>query len=647
MPPTDYRPPSTGYRLPSTGVLWRTLRPLRWSQLGYLALRRILWRGKSPAIWEAPVELRRLAASIWFAEWEPTAARHMLATREFTFLNRTVGGAQAIPWNDANLPKLWLFHLNYCDFLNVQFSLPADATALEAAIEIALDWKRCNTQGTEAGWEPYPIALRVVNWLKLLVRQAEEIRKRPSPPLSRPTPSRLGEEVPNALQIILHSIAQQTATLELRLEKDRLANHLLKNIKALLFAGALLETPASPRWWSTGARLLEHELDEQILPDGGHFERSPMYHAQVLEDLLEIQTLATATNQSLACADRLAHTTRKMADFLRGILHADGEIPFFNDAALGMARPAADLLAVTGADGRSAASDEPEVALFPETGYGVLRHRAWASSLVFDCGPLGPDYQPGHGHCDVLSYELALHGRRVIVNTGTSTYDRNGDRLYERSTAAHNTVRVDGEDQAEIWASFRVGRRPRVGKLEQGSSGPYHWLRGEHFGYQHRGVVHARLIAFRADGVWLVADLLKGRGTHRWESFIHLHPAVQVECRADLPSARVDGIRGATLRFTATSDGDKDPRRADNAALCVAYSLVANGAGEFELLDRWYAEEFGKRLSSKVLCWKQEGEIPVVISYVLAPEGVALPQVTGDPAGAAIEIDGLRLAFAT
>src|SRR5207237_3863965 len=87
-------------------------------------------------------------------------------------------------------------------------------------------------------------------------------------------------------------VGPQALALEARLETHLLANHLMKNIKALMFAGALLGAPESSRWWAKGEKLLKRELAEQILADGGHFERSPMYHAEALEDLLDIRTLA-------------------------------------------------------------------------------------------------------------------------------------------------------------------------------------------------------------------------------------------------------------------------------------------------------------------------------------------------------------------
>jgi hypothetical protein len=606
-------------------LIYRTLRPLRFSQLGCLVMRRMLRRRSPAAKLGTPVDLRHFAGKWPFPDWDAAAAKKMLATREFTFLNQTVRchsaiprstrerefeipdseGRNAIPWNDRRYPKLWLYHLNYCDFLNARFALPEEERLLNSAVDIALDWRRQNARGTEVGWEPYALSVRIVNWLKFLARYGPRVE------LLRGT---------TTLRALLQSVGNQAATLEWRLEKDLLGNHLLKNIKALLFAGAFLETPRSSRWWAEGEKLLRQELDEQILPDGGHFERSPMYHVQVLEDLADIERLCAYTGRRLRCADLLARKGRSMARLLKGLVHPDGAIPLFNDSALGGSRPASDLLA------RSSVKEieAPTVTLFPHTGYGVIRDGERGSALIFDCGPLGPDYQPGHGHCDVLSYELSLHGQRVVVDSGVSTYEATLERIHERSTAAHNTLRIDSEDQAEVWASFRVGRRPKVGRLEGGTAGPFHYVGGEHYAYQHRGVVHVRRIALMSGGVWVVIDLLKGRGHHRAESFIHFHPLVGARALAAAPGAAKTAPQHRWLLDS----------------IYQTYSLVAYGAGEFSLYQSWYAEEFGNRQRSNVLRWTWEGNIPWIMAYAFVPEGIPTPKIVGDARNHTVDING-------
>lgn len=599
---------------PTAATYWRTLRHLRWSQVGYLALRRVIPRSTSPAVLRSPVSLHPLPASWPFLEWQPEASRKMLTTLEFTFLNKTVDGNGFMPWNDRRHARLWLYHLNYFDFLNVDLALPEDETALRSALEITLNWRVHNSKGSEVGWEPYALSVRIVNGLKFLVRHLRSLQV-------------LGLET--EAKTLIESLGMQAATLERRLEKDLRGNHLLKNIKALLFAGAMLDTRLSARWRAEGQRLLEQELDEQILPDGGHFERSPMYHSQILEDLTEIRFLYDAMGLRLACAELLRQKIDSMARFLRAILHPDSEISLFNDSALDPARPTRQLLAMTESPESTPVDREPLAIVFPESGYGVIRSAEARSTLIFDCGTLGPDYQPGHGHCDLLSYELSLGGQRVVVDTGVSTYEPGPERSYERSTAAHNTVRVDGEEQAEIWASFRVGRRPRVGELRGGSDGPFHFLRGEHHAYQRLGVRHTRTIVFHPPDTWIVADLLHGSGSHLLESFLHFHPRVHLD--------PVD-------ENTKISEGPALRRWAVECS-CQVYLLTAYGDGEFDIGKSWYAERFGDRQPSTVLRRTCKGAIPTGMIHMYTPMGTAPPNLAADWPGRSIEIEGRRISL--
>ena len=356
-----------------------------------------------------------------------------------------------------------------------------------------------------------------------------------------------------------------------------------------------------------------------------------------------------------------------MAQFLRGILHPDGEIPLFNDSVLGGARAPAELLAMaelcvvawasrplsrerpapagtaragcprpSGRDAYATSfssthcavvEGESRVSLFPDTGYAVIKSPESRSTLIFDCGALGPDYQPGHGHCDVLSYELSLHGQRVVVDTGVNTYEPGPERSYERSTTAHNTVRIDGEEQAEIWASFRVGRRPRVGRIRGGSDGALPFVAGEHDGYRRLGVVHTRTIVLLRPDTWIVADLLGGSGTHRVESFLHFHPTVCVEALGGL----IGHIAGLSIRGWKVEFADQ------------SYLLAAYGAGQFDLRQSWYSERFGGRQSSTALRWAWQGILPAGMISVFAPMGSSLPHIAVDWSEKLIEIDGREI----
>jgi uncharacterized heparinase superfamily protein len=362
----------------------------------------------------------------------------MLGPETFRFLNETHAAAGPGTWNDPVREKLWLYNLHYFDDLN------AVGASARAAWHRALlgRWVAENLPGCGNGWEPYPTSLRIVNWIKWTLA---------------------GNALPADC---LHSLAVQARWLSRRLEYHLLGNHLFANAKALAFAGAFYVGPEARHWRRLGQRLLAREMTEQVLSDGGHFERSPMYHALLLEDVLDLINLAGAYPGTFAprdlalCRDK----AEAMLDWLAAMCHPDGDIGFFNDAAFGIAPSLRELVdygrrlgvpsSVAGAGSRR------QVKWLRESGY--VRLEAGPAVALLDLAPIGPDYLPGHAHADTLSFELSLFGQRVIVNGGTSRYGSGPERLAERGTAAHSTVQIDGADSSEVWGGFRVARRART-----------------------------------------------------------------------------------------------------------------------------------------------------------------------------------------
>jgi len=233
--------------------------------------------------------------------------------------------------------------------------------------------------------------------------------------------------------------------------------------------------------------------------------------------------------------------------------------------------------------------------------------------LILDCGPLGPNYQLGHGHCDLLSFELSLQGKRVIVDTGTSTYEAGIERHYERSTAAHNTIRIDGEEQAELWSSYRVGRHPRVGFIQGGNIGRFPFLRGEHYAYGRRKVIHCRTVVRQPNDCWIILDYLYGTGSHKLESFIHLHPAIQVEQR--------------DFDCLLFSSSDR-------------YLLTAYGVDEFRVRQSYYCPGYGVRQTRAVIQCSRQGRLPMTLGFILKPAEAAPPKIQFRR-DKAVEIDGV------
>ncbi|MEB2353213.1 MAG: alginate lyase family protein [Burkholderiaceae bacterium] len=456
----------------------------------------------------------------------------MTGPARFRFLSVERELAAPADWNRADWPRLWRYNLHYFD------DLAAEGAADRASWHCALieRWIADNPPGRGTGWEPYPVSLRIVNWIKWGLADGGG----PCVEQARLSPA------------AVHSLAVQARWLRGRVERHLLGNHLWANAKALVFAGAFFDVGEAARWRDEGLALLHRELREQILPDGGHFERSPMYHATLLEDLLDLMQLA-ARWPGLVADPELAPwraTAQRMLRWLRVMTHPDGGIAFFNDAAFEVAP---DLAALedyaANACGLAHASDasfgdqgsrvvslpepepsiatlrdsDPSIAALPDSGY--VRLQAGPAVLIADVGAIGPDYLPGHAHADTLAFELSLHGRRAIVNSGTSTYEADAERLRQRGTAAHNTVVVDSADSSEVWSSFRVARRARPMNVQWGSDpdGTL-WLRAAHDGYLRLPgkVIHHREWRLRP-GSLRVVDRLEGRFASA-EARFHLHP---------------------------------------------------------------------------------------------------------------------------
>jgi uncharacterized heparinase superfamily protein len=204
--------------------------------------------------------------------------------------------------------------------------------------------------------------------------------------------------------------------------------------------------------------------------------------------------------------------------------HSDGRIAFFNDATFDVA-PGLKTLT----DYAERLAIKPERLPLGDSGY--IRLENDYSVVVFDAASIGPDYQPGHGHADTLSFELAHHGKRVVVNSGTSTYEAGAERQRQRGTAAHNTVRIDGFDQSEVWASFRVARRAYPFDVRTDNKS---FVEAAHDGYRRlkSPVILRRRLELRGDGL-TVTDMVEGTGEHEVEIFFHFHPSVEPEITLD------------------------------------------------------------------------------------------------------------------
>ncbi len=479
-------------------------------------------------------------------------ARQSGSELQACFLNIAYPLALPVDWRAPGLVELQAMNLHYMEYLEA-----VDDVAFAALVE---DWISRNPVGRSGswriGWNSFVISLRALVWMQQLALHRDRLS-------------------PETLAGMHASLAVQLRFLERHLELDIGGNHLIKNAKTLLWGGHYFTGAEAQRWRDQAERLLAREVNEQILPDGMHYERSPGYHLQVLSDLLECWSLAS---DSLRRAVRPA--LERMLQVAADLTHPDGLPSLFNDGGLNMTYSTSECLAV--ADALGFGTPVPRAALsLPQAGYFGLR--SGTDYLLVDCGPVGPDHLPAHGHGDALAFEWTLGGQRLVVDAGVFEYERGPWRDLARATRSHNTVTLDDLDQSEFWAAFRVGRRARARVEHLQLSDLELRLTGSHDGYRHLpgSPRHRRSFVAAGDGLEVRDEIEGGRGQVALARLL-LHPSVTVETKG----------RGAVLRLgTEVLELESDQPVA--------------------LTDAWWFPDFGVRQPTRCL----------VIEYGPAPCG--------------------------
>lgn len=425
---------------------------------------------------------------------------------ELQFLNRVRQLRKSdgsIDWRPEELKtgtRLWLLNLHYTEFLE---GLPADEAG-----RVILDWIR-QVKPFEQGywldnWNSYSLSIRVVVWMQQLAARDLVINM-------------------DEKDLIKGSLIAQIRFLRKNLELDICGNHLIKNIKALLWASAFFDDKESEQWSALGLHLLRRELKEQILADGMHFELSPTYHNQVFADLLDCYTAMKDTPER----NSLGHLLDKMAQVSIDFCHPDGGVSLFNDCGLYFAYTTEDCLSAYEKLRNKSVSPKQHIALEKSGYYGL---RSNNDLFLVDCAELAPKYLPAHGHGDALSFEWSINGQRIFVDAGVYEYNPGTKRAYSRATSSHNTVNLDGKDQSEFWKAFRVGRRAHISYCNYKVTKKGFKLTGSHDGYTRLAgtPIHTRRFDVAQDTV-TIEDEIRGGNGQLVQAVLLLHPDMKVK----------------------------------------------------------------------------------------------------------------------
>lgn len=465
-----------------------TIRYLKPSQIGCQIYRRVVhkkikiynrtvWKTQNVPLFLAELDLDDEYLQRFFPE--------KLLRNEITILHESFHWEQG-KWNNPAASHLWNFNLHYFEYgiaLAACYRKEKKDQYRLKLLEMIDDWIDEVREGD--GWQAYTISLRIPNWLV-----AFKI---------------LGEPLPDK---VLNSIYIQYRWLLRNQEKQLLGNHYFENLKTILICSHLF---IEDRMFSHYIKKFIKEMRREILLDGVHFERSLMYHKIILEDLIRIALLLEKRKSSFL--PEVLSAIQKMNTAMYSLEKGMGKTPHFNDAADNISKGMKQLCSAVKTKWKMQPGLKTE---FPRAGYYKIFLNDIAA--ILDCGPLGPKYMCGHAHCDALSFELSIQDRPMLVNAGTYQY-QDKRRAFFRSTQAHNTIMIGGQQQSELWGEHRAARRIRNIRCKYSKDR----IKGSYSTY--RGMHHERCLELSETGIKLIDQVTVSR-ERPISAFFHAAPGL-------------------------------------------------------------------------------------------------------------------------
>lgn len=398
--------------------------------------------------------------------------------------------------------------------------------------------------------------------------------------------------------------------------------HLTGEALGLYYLGTCLSLfRDASRWRELGQTILIDQLSLQVLEDGVYFERATYYHRYTTEFYTHFVILSERNRAELP---EIAKTKlQSLLDHMMFITRPDGTTPLIGDDDGGRVvlldeQEPNDFrsLLSTGAvlfsrgDYKYVAREAKESTLwllgpekfrlfdelerrppqsesraFPDGGIYVMRDD-WTSDanyLLLDCGPHGV-LGCGHAHADVLSFDLAARGRTLLVDPGTYTYTGSKElRDYFRSSAAHNTLTIDGVSSSVPDGPFSWKETSNASIIAWKSTPRFDFFSGEHDGYMRLNpspATHTRSVLFLKKNYWVMRDLVRTEGAHLYE--MHFHFAADSHASLEKSNGTIDSpiesmTGNAGVQITSFGDG-----------------------GEWHVEEGWVSSCYGERTRAQV-----------------------------------------------
>ncbi len=431
-------------------------------------------------------------------------------------------------WEFKDKSPLWNFNLHYFEYLFPLINAwreTGERKYLDKTTSIIDGWIENNAKGAQPGWAAYTTALRLVNWISYYGYVCDHI----------------DESFKNKFLDSLHS---QYAYLSRNLEKDILGNHYFEDLKSLVMASLFFNDEVV---FEKALKDFKAECREQILPDGMHFELSPMYHKIMFEGVLRVNAALMGAGKS---DPELESYLQVMLNAAYSLERGLERVPLFNDGGNNVAKSLEALISASDQLFGLKPVFSPKL---EDSGFYIFEkvYSGHSWKLIVDAGKPGPDYIPGHAHCDAMSFELFRDGKPVLVNCGTYAYQC-AERGLFRSTAAHNTVMINDTEQSRCWSAFRLAERSSIRVVSVTDDSITMEMKDQ------KGQLAERTIAFTEGGL-TVKDVsvkpIKSYVHFAREEYADMISCAQDKVESKMPYAPEYGEKLEVLTHTYCSDG--------------------------------------------------------------------------------------------
>lgn len=456
-------------------------------------------------------------------------------------LNRKIRLDEKVNWDNIKLTRLERFNVHYFDWAREWLDSAIDKSNWDKKYfflnHLIDSWIDSTSTQFGDGWHSYTTSLRVRNWL-WLIQFCPQLNS----------------------QKIVDSLWQQICWLRQKPESCHGGNHWLENLITLCIAAIQFDNSYSKEIYKYALYNLKIELDQQILSDGGHEERSASYHIIILDRLVELSCVLKIYRIKIPIW--LIDNLKIMNEWISNVRLINGGFPNFNDNILGTCpnleevyffsegllnkknykikglRGAILSLALENKNSidRDHFKIKREIVNLNATGWTIFSlGNKW--ELIFKCGTPCPSHLAAHVHSDQLTFEFLKNGKKIVCETGTTTYEKGKARNFERSIKSHNTIQLGLKKRKEInwiepvdvWDVFKAGRKCNPLKKDFGIDKNWKWVQGSHDGFSQINSSHFRWMAIDINKdnkpvIIIIDRLISLKKISTFKSWIHLSP---------------------------------------------------------------------------------------------------------------------------